>query len=274
MKSNYLLLLLLPCILSFEGDVDYADQTTWEGVCTIGQSQSPINIPKKADYKEVDDIATIDSVSYNAISGKKIEFAHEYTYRIDATDSDSSITLFINGTEFKYNLDNIHFHLNSEHTIDGTNYNMEMHLVHTLDDSSKKNDPDDKNAYMVIAVIYNKDDDGDDDDFIDKCNFDTQSSVSGLSLDQFVSDKKSYYYYHGGLTTPHCDESVNWIVMDTINKMSKDQFAQFASYIKTEYPSGNNRAVQALNGRTVYYVSNCNYVSFSIFAALIMLFVF
>ena len=56
--------------------------------------------------------------------------------------------------------------------------------------------------------------------------------------------------------------------------MSKDQFAQFASYIKTKYPSGNNRAVQALNGRTVYYVSNCNYVSFSIFAALIMLFVF
>ena len=40
MKSNYLLLLLLPCILSFEGDVDYADQTTWEGVCTTGQSQS------------------------------------------------------------------------------------------------------------------------------------------------------------------------------------------------------------------------------------------
>lgn len=273
MKSICILLFLLPCILSFEGTVDYADQTTWEGICTSGKSQSPINIPKKEDCKEEDDIATIDQVSYNAISGKSVEFAHEYTFRIDATASKSSITVFINGAEYKYNLDNIHFHLNSEHTINGKSYDMEMHLVHTLDESSKKNDPKNKNAYMVIGVIYNKDENAEDDEFIEKCNFDTQAAVSGLSLEQFVSKDKSYYYYHGGLTTPHCDESVNWIVMDTIYKMSKDQFAIFASYIKTHYPNGNNRAVQAVNGRTVYYVSS-NYVSFSIFAALIMLFVF
>ena len=267
MKSKliiFVFLFLFPSISSFEGEVNYSDQTTWGGICVTGDSQSPIDIPAKKDCTKDNSYAKIVKVNYSKISGENVEFANEYTYRIK-TKNNGGITVKINDVEYIYELNNIHFHLNSEHTFNGKSYEMEMHLVHELSDESESKDPNDKNEYLVIAIVYTVSGTKDD-DFIDKVNFDTQDDVNNLDLKQFVSDSKSFYYYHGSLTTPHCDESVNWIVMDNIYTMSTSQFEDFQNFIQQEYPDGNNREVKPLNGRKVYYVkgssSKCVDLSF------------
>ena len=54
------------------------------------------------------------------------------------------------------------------------------------------------------------------------------------------------FRYEGSLTTPPCSEHVKWNVMLTPIEMSTAQLAAF-----THIFEGNNRPVQALNGRTV-----------------------
>lgn len=211
-------------------------------------------------------------MNYTKISGKEVEFANQYTYRIDASNN-GEVTVKINDVEYKYKLNNVHFHLNSEHTFNGDDYEdkMEMHLVHELSEESKDKDPDNKNQYLVIAIVYNYDDTKDDDEFIGKVNFETHN-VNGFDLSHYVSDSKNFYYYQGSLTTPHCDESVNWIVMDQNYTMSESQYESFKDFIEENYPEGNNRNVQPLNERTVYYIDqggSSKYVGLSFLSILL-----
>ena len=52
--------------------------------------------------------------------------------------------------------------------------------------------------------------------------------------------------YSGSLTTPPCSEGVKWNVMSTPITMDQAQINTFL-----EAYSGNNRPIQALNGRSV-----------------------
>lgn len=65
-----------------------------------------------------------------------------------------------------------------------------------------------------------------------------------------------FYHYSGGLTTPTCDEIVTWMVMKERYKINATQLAYMTSLWAGNAGfaggAGTNRAVQALNGRTVY----------------------
>lgn len=59
-----------------------------------------------------------------------------------------------------------------------------------------------------------------------------------------------YYHYTGSLTTPPCTQSVNWFVLEETQTVSQAQYDSF----KVLYADpANNRPVEGLNGRTVYY---------------------
>lgn len=220
----------------------------------FGKYQSPIDIPSKQVCSKDRRTIQILDVNYSPISGKKVQFAHEYTFMID-TSVNGGLKVRINGVEYTYELNNVHFHLNSEHTFDGKSYEMEMHLVHKLSEQSQDKDPFKENQFLVVGVVYTVNGNVDD-EFIKKINFKTQDYITDVDLRQFVSPYKNFYYYHGSLTTPHCDESVNWVVMNQLYTMSEEQFKDFKNYISQEYPHGNNREIQPLNGRTVYYIEN------------------
>lgn len=68
---------------------------------------------------------------------------------------------------------------------------------------------------------------------------------------------KSFYYYDGSLTTPPCTESAHFIIMNEIQYLTfadMDQFQRFwGGNRRFANGRGNNRAVQPLNGRTVYF---------------------
>lgn len=54
-----------------------------------------------------------------------------------------------------------------------------------------------------------------------------------------------YYHYQGSLTTPGCDETVNWILFKSILPMSKAQKTILESYYDHNFEfaagKGNNR---------------------------------
>ena len=80
---------------------------------------------------------------------------------------------------------NIHIHILSEHTINGTQYDLEMHLVHSKNTNYLKNtgvtqDPD-PNTLLIVALMFkintnvvNKD--------IKKMNFNDLTPVMGLDM--------------------------------------------------------------------------------------------
>lgn len=67
----------------------------------------------------------------------------------------------------------------------------------------------------------------------------------------------SFYLYDGSFTTPPCTEGVKYIVMQEIQYITFADIAIFQRFWggnpKFAGGKGNNRAVQPLNGRKIYY---------------------
>ena len=70
-------------------------------------------------------------------------------------------------------------------------------------------------------------------------------------------EKDIFYHYMGSLTTPPCTEEVSWWVLPKPLHISQEQMdvinAQWKNNNTFAGGKGNNRAVQPLNGRTIYY---------------------
>lgn len=65
-----------------------------------------------------------------------------------------------------------------------------------------------------------------------------------------------FWNYKGGLTTPNCNEQVEWVVLAEVQSLSQQQFddlnALWAGNPKFANGFGNNRELMPLNGRTIY----------------------
>ena len=234
---------------SFTGPLDYEDQTKWPDTCSIGQAQSPIDIPEesKIDYDSEykNRRVIIEEINYTPIEKTQVGYEHEYSLSTP-TLNNGGIKVRINGTLFSYNVKNIHFHLNSEHTINGKLYPMEMHIVHENDSKD-----DEKNQNLVIGYIFEI---GSENSFLNEIGLGTGEEVKNVKISNIVKNE-TVYYYKGGLTTPPCSETVNWVVIKNIKSMSQTQFDKFKAFVesvnKNYVKTGNNRNIYPLNGRKV-----------------------
>ena len=243
-------LIFLSLLFSLIFTLDYSAQETWGDDCQLDSIQSPININEK-DVVDDNSKFSFESIDYKTIESTSVTYINDFSISTPTLDN-GNITVKINGTIFTYKILNIHFHLNSEHTINGKNYDMEMHIVHENTNTEDKN-----NLHMVIAYIFEIDDDDDDDEektfFFFFC-FNTGEEVKNVNVKDIVK-KEDVYYYKGSLTTPPCTEDVNWVVIEDIKKMSQNQFDKFEEYVNKlnkNYSKGNNRKTFELNGRKVY----------------------
>jgi carbonic anhydrase len=120
-----------------------------------------------------------------------------------------------------YSLTQFHFHVPSEHTIDGHGYDMELHLVHT-------------SAAGVNAVVAV---------FLDRGT--TSGALSPIfaqlpndmnvhhelnaafDVRTFLPDIVPNAQYIGSLTTPPCTEGAHWVVLLSPATVTTEDLAQF-----------------------------------------------
>lgn len=200
----------------------YDDQAAWEIV--DGEYQSPIDI-------ETDDLAEDDD--YRALnldySDAKVTEVEDNHHTIKATVEAASTK--INGREFT--LEQFHFHAQSEHTVDGKHFPMEIHFVHEASDG----------RYAVVGVFITE---GAKNPAFGEVLDSIGSDPGQISLATLVPSEADYFHYLGSLTTPPLTENVEWYVMQQPIEASAEQIEKF-----TGYYSHNNRDVQELDDRRV-----------------------
>jgi carbonic anhydrase len=213
-------------------------------LCSNGKSQSPINIiPNTAQ-------------SCNVICNLKFFYKHS---NLNITNISNNIFFdydsgsYVTYKDQVYQLDKISFSLPSSHTIDGFTNNGEI-ILHHINPIT--------NQILQLSVFYQ----------INNANstslafFDiakdhlpvregsiTQNTPQDWNIFNVIPSNKAFYSYEGSTLLPPCNENVTWIIMANPINVSVGFDSALKAILKT-----NNRAIQPLNDRPIYYNVNDN----------------
>ncbi|KAJ4978981.1 hypothetical protein NE237_009761 [Protea cynaroides] len=211
--------------------------------CSTGKLQSPVNIVKKeaiynSELKPLSrDYKTTNSTLIN------------HGYNIGLHYGSDVGVLIEEGKN--YTLKQMHWHSPSEHTINGIQYPLELHLVHFANDGS----------ISVVAILYKY---GDPDSILlqlksqiqdltkEVCgeNEDVHIPIGQMKMKYLRRNIIKYYRYVGSLTTPPCTENVTWSILSKVREVTKEQVDTLRAPLEGSCKS-NARPVQPLNGRQV-----------------------
>ena len=138
-----------------------------------------------------------------------------------------------------YTLRQLHFHVPSEHTIDGRRFDAVMHLVHAGE----------RGRLAVVAVLYEV---GDENKFLEEvleaaAPVEEQSSIE-IDIEDAAPENTEYFTYNGSLTTPPCTEGVRWFVLPNPNSLSQEQLSELAGHFRD-----NVRPIQPANDRPILH---------------------
>ena len=198
-------------------------------VCAEGAQQSPVDLagPIPAGTGSLD-IQWQPSEAYVVDNG--------HTIQVDVAEG-SSITL--EGRRFS--LLQFHFHLPSEHMVDGDGFPMEVHFVHQAAEGD----------LAVIGVFMGT---GESPSAIETiwgaipASGEPSATLPELDPRTLLPEEQGYFRYAGSLTTPPCSEVVSWVVMTEPISVSPAHTAAFAA----RHPM-NARPAQALNRRFILF---------------------
>ena len=170
----------------------------------------------------------------------------------------------------EYKLLQFHFHWGadsqegSENRVNGNQYSGELHFVHMRESSMSIYDGD---RFTVVAVFIESDENMELSGIWEKLSnipdFNQSLSVSNIVYNDLLPESLDYYYFNGSLTTPLCNETVQWVVLQSYISAP----AEFFETLRTtpekngEELESNFRDVQNLNERQVYqYQGAANHV--------------
>ena len=244
------------------GSFSYADQESWPGICVHGNEnlQSPINIVTK-DVQADASLAKLKLSSnwWEACSGTLKNTGCSVQF-VPSEVGEATVEHHSG----LYQLQQFHFHwgpangTGSEHTVDSSQADAELHFVHSKKDTSDENQRDFLTVIGVLLDVLEEEADVSspwgkmDINSIQPINS-KPVKVSDLVLGHLLPANQSYYHYQGSLTTPPCSETVQWFVM-------KERLSVPTSFLRqlrmiqeaTGQPLQSNfRALQSLGTRLV-----------------------
>lgn len=215
----------------YEGE---SDPSHWGDIseefkeCAIGQEQSPIDIvPAKAVKAEFSPA----ELHWTPFVPTIVDNGH--TVQVNANGQGGYAEM--NGV--RYDLVQLHFHHESEHTVDGTHSPLEVHFVH----KSAAGD------LLVLGALLQA---GEPNDLMQTVETAWPGVGEEVTLTNSIdpsgllpADHQSFRY-EGSLTTPPCSQIVTWNVYADPVEVSQEQIDLFASHY-----ANNARPVQPLNRR-------------------------
>ena len=196
-------------------------------VCAEGVQQSPVDLAGPI----LAGAGTLD-IQWQPAEAHVADNGH--TIQVDVAEG-SSITL--EGRHFS--LLQFHFHLPSEHAVDGGGFPMEVHFVHQAEEGD----------LAVVGVFMGT---GESHSAIESIwgaipgSGEPSAILPELDPRTLLPEEAGYFRYAGSLTTPPCSEVVSWVVMTEPISVSPAQAEAFAA----RHPM-NARPVQALNRRFI-----------------------
>ncbi len=211
----------------------YAEAKDWGALsdqyiaCQEGTKQSPIALKTEG----VKRFAGETEFEYEPHAVSVVDNGH--TVQVNAEGAGTMTT-----GDHKFSLVQFHVHLPSEHTIDGKQFELEVHLVHK--------DAQDKLA--VVGVMVEEGDALTDFDGLLAAvgEIDQETDVDEpFDPSSLLPETHDVLRYDGSLTTPPCSEGVSWNVMVEPITMSKAQIES----LKTHLHEPNSRPLQEANGR-------------------------
>jgi carbonic anhydrase len=222
-----------------EGPAGWGKLSPKFAACAEGRSQSPVDIATTVAGTEALEVKT-------DLTPGTLRIAH-HEHVADGINNGHTIQINYEGADEltigndTYALVQYHFHNQSEHTVKGRHYPMELHFVH-------------KAASGKLAVVAVFIEEGAHNAAFDPIwnNLPKQKGVEThypqvkVDVDQMLPKSRTSYRYDGSLTTPPCSEGVRWIIMTEPIQLSAEQIKAFTAIIHD-----NNRPTQALNGRPV-----------------------
>ena len=197
-------------------------------VCSAGHQQSPINLTGAIEAEGI-----MPAIAWTAADSVKLS-NDGLNFKADTPGAGA---LILNGVQ--YDLLQFHFHADSEHTVDGEAYPLEVHFVHASADGN----------LAVVGVFYEA---GDENDQLNQIwsaipEAGGESMLDGaLDLNAFLPDDMDGYRYAGSLTTPPCSEVVAWTVLAEPLEASQAQIDAYRGLF-----SDTARPVQPLERRFV-----------------------
>ncbi|XP_067687020.1 carbonic anhydrase-like [Haliotis asinina] len=250
----------------------------WSDVsATCGMSsQSPINIVSIDTIMSSMDAFTLSKFdTTTGLSLNMVNNGHTAQLNIDG----AAVKVSGGGLTADYNTAQLHFHWGktdaegSEHTVDGTRFPMEMHIVNyratytSVSDAAGHSDglavlgfffeignTSHPGIQKIVDVLSSITDAG------------TNTTVTPFMLNELLpSSLDNFYRYSGSLTTPNCNEVVTWSVFPQSIKITSSQMAVFRTLQSVEQNDDGNhnmynnyRPVQAMGSRKLYANFNPN----------------
>jgi len=221
-----------------------------------GVRQSPINIQVSSAKKatEVDDVDApkiIEVINGMTFTAKMSNPSDPGSHAIKFTPNEKAA----NG---KVICEQFHFHMNtSEHTVDGKPYFGEVHMVCFKDrnaDFGSAVAEGKEDSLAVFGFFLEKSDSADENvqTIIDLINNNPSGTDEDVSVKLPTAKSLSKYYrYMGGLTTPGCNEIVEWTVFADTVKISQEQANSINAW--NAQLTENNRKTLPLGAREVTY---------------------
>lgn len=211
-----------------EGPAHWGDLSSAYRQCSAGKQQSPIDLPTAPGADQLD--LTIE----HGVVGE------------DTADNGHTVQMtFLDGQEahvdgIAYRLRQVHFHAESEHTVDGEHRPLEFHFVHETADGS--------GDLMVVGVFAEEGEHNPAYDAFVRGAIAQHGEALHPKVDigAMLPTEHEHWTYEGSLTTPPCSEGVRWVVLTTPVELGDDQIERLE-----DAHDGNHRPVQPLNGRTV-----------------------
>ena len=221
------------CEPTFAYDDGPRGPSHWAGVCNTGRMQTPIDVTK-AEKVSIPPLPPLE-FSYQAVDLDMVNDCNNYEIKARFPTNQ-----WLRVARKPYRLSEIHFHEPGENAVNGKRPPMVIHLVHLSPEST----------FLVIEVPVVV---GQENPVIKTLwghipQGGKELRVAGVKINamDLLPRDHGFYRFPGSLTTPMCNEGVQWYLMKNPIEMSAAQIAEYKKYFHN-----TARPLQPLNGRPV-----------------------